>query len=90
MAGEAPRDSGPVDGVHPVKMAGEQSGLVRLHGADKMPGNGQIRQVFDLGHRFLNIVLGKVPLARPVGFGDRCRGHRLGNGDERYVLPAPA
>jgi len=65
--------------MHPRKMLGDITRLVRLNGADEVPTQGQVGQ-FDLfGAGFLQVVLAKV--ANPGGMGLTQRGGRLGLAD---------
>ena len=79
-----------IDTVHPVEVGCNQTGLVALDRADKMPHQRQIGQNRLLVQGFLHIVFGKIPLAGLRQRTQVCRRKRLAYRNQGNVLRIPA
>ena len=83
-----------VHGVHPVKVLGDQPGLVALYRANAMPLQGlHIRHGTHGGNlvdTFLDVVFAKRPLPGQRGFAHRLGGKGFGHREQRHLCGLPA
>src|SRR6056297_1353084 len=84
LLAQAPRDLDPLDGVHPVETLGDRPGLVRLDGADEMPGEARFAERLHGSERALQRVLAEMALAGRHHGAHPLQGLALGDGHQRH------
>ena len=82
---EAIRDPQAIDGVNPLEVSCDITGLVRLNVADKVPERFAFGQRIDLGEGVLQVVFAEIALAVIERIAHKCDGFGLGYRDKRDI-----